>query len=66
MFSNGFCWHKNNNKMIDIIDSRYWYYIIVITRNNCRHKTLLGNVQWRAVDTFTCSIKHCEKWLHLK
>ena len=32
---------------------------MVITQNNCYHKNLLGNEQWRAAD----SIKHCEKWL---
>ena len=36
--------------------------IIVITQNNHQHKTLLGNKQWRAVD----SIKHCDKRLPLK
>ena len=37
----------------------YWY---VNTQNNCKHKNLLGNKQWRAVDC----IKHCEKRLPLK
>ena len=35
---------------------------IVITQNNFQHKNLLGNKQWRAVD----SIKHCEDRLPLK
>ena len=28
--------------------------LLVITQNNCQHKNLLGNEQWRAVD----GIKH--------
>ena len=34
----------------------------VTTENNCKHKNLLVNDQWRAVD----SIKRCEKLLPLK
>ena len=30
--------------------------------NNCKHKNLLGDLQWTAVD----SITHCEKRLPLK
>ena len=40
---------------------RHWT-LLVVTQNKCWHKNLLGNEQWRAVD----SIKHCEKRLPLK
>ena len=30
--------------------------LLVISQNNCEHKNLLGNEQWRDVD----SIQHCE------
>ena len=36
--------------------------ILVITQNNCLHKNLLGNKQWRFVDRS----KHCERLLLLK
>ena len=34
---------------------------MVITKKGCKHKNLLGNKQWRAVD----GIKHYEKRLPL-
>ena len=40
---------------------RQWT-LLVIAQNNCKHKNLLGNELWRAVD----SIKHCGKRLPLK
>ena len=40
---------------------RHWT-LLVISQNTCWHKTILGNKQWRAID----SITHCEKRLPLK
>ena len=40
---------------------RYWTLLVFI-QNICKHKNLLGNQQWKAVD----SKKHCEKRLPLK
>ena len=39
---------------------------LVFSQNNCWHKNLLSNEQWRAIDRIKHCEKHCEKRLPLK